>query len=168
MKKTILALTSTLCVMASTLVTAAPTIEFNGEVSTKTCSPTINGNENGTVLLPTVIDTALAADGQAAGQTTFTIDLPGDCSSATGIVLAGYNVANGVLGNTAPAADAAKNVGLELLDSANKPIVLNGATNVPIKIVNEKASLGVQYKALGGAATTGLVKGTAEYTISYN
>jgi major type 1 subunit fimbrin (pilin) len=167
MKKTIVALAGTLCAISSSLVMAAPSIEFVGEVSEYTCEPTINGNANGVVLLPTVATTALATAGATTGETNFNIDLPGDCSNATNIVLNGYSVTEGILGNTAPTATAATNVGLELLDPAGAPIILSGATNVPVTIANNQVAFGVQYKALAADVTAGQVKGTAEYTVSY-
>jgi major type 1 subunit fimbrin (pilin) len=166
-KKTVVVLAGTLCVVSSSLVMAAPSIEFVGEVSQYTCEPTINGNANSTVLLPTVAAADLAAVGNTVGLTNFNIDLPGDCSKATNIVLNGYSVTEGILGNTAPTATAAKNVGLELLDPANAPITLKGATNVPVTIANNQVAFGVQYKALATGVTAGQVKGTAEYTVSY-
>ena len=167
MKKTVAVFMGTLCAISSSLVMAAPSIEFVGEVSQYTCEPTINGNANGVVLLPTVAATDLAGADSTTGLTNFNINLPGDCSKATNIVLNGYNVTTGILGNTAPTATAATNVGLELLDPTNAPIVLSGATNVPVTITNNQVTLGVQYKALATGVTAGQVNSTAEYTVSY-
>lgn len=167
MKEKTIVFVGILCAVSSTLVMAAPSIEFIGEVSQYTCEPTINGNANGTVLLPTVAAADLAKVGDTVGQTNFNINLPGDCSKATNIVLNGYNVTSGVLGNTAATATAASNVGLELLDQSKKPIILSGATNVPVKVENNQVILGVQYKALAANVTAGQVKSTAEYTVSY-
>lgn len=170
MKKIIAALaTGTLCAMSSGLVMAAPTIEFVGEVTTNTCTPTINGNDNGVVLLNPVTPDELNAAGNVAGLTNFNIDLSGaGCSEVKSIVLNGYNVTSGgFLGNTAPTGSDAENVGLAIVDPAGASVNLKGAVNVPVTVANDKVSLGVQYVALATGATAGQVKGTVEYTVSY-
>ena len=59
MKNTTFGLVALLCLLSSTVV-AAQKIEFVGEISQYTCKPTVNGNENGTVVLPVVATTDFA------------------------------------------------------------------------------------------------------------
>ncbi|OTG87462.1 hypothetical protein B9T31_02870 [Acinetobacter sp. ANC 4558] len=167
MKNILLVLVSTLVFSLSSLVMAAPTIQFSGEVSTETCVPTINGNENGTVLLAPVLASIFTGTVTTAGKTNFNIGFAGSCTSVKGIILAGYSVTAGILGNIASGTTAANNIGLEILDSNGVAVVLSGPTRIAITPTNNSATLGVQYKSTGTPIRAGIVKATAEYTITY-
>ena len=158
---------------------ATPTVTFQGEVASQTCEATINGNENGTVLLPTVKTTDLATAGSTVGATPFTIsvkDCTADPDNAVEIStrFLGQQVTDGGnLGNIATT-NAASNVAIQLTkDSAGKnPITLNGVTNVEGLVLakNETEAsynFGAQYISEAGGATAGTVTAVTEYTLSY-
>ncbi|HTR09077.1 MAG TPA: fimbrial protein [Paraburkholderia sp.] len=157
---------------------SANTITFQGEVSTQTCSVSINGNAaNPRVLLQTVPTTQLEAPGSTAGLTTFTIDVTGctAASSATPIktVFVGNQVdAGGNLGNTG----SAVGVALQLLDptSPSKPFILPSsagyaATGLTLAANATSAThnFAVRYYSALGHPTPGSVRGSVQYAISY-
>ncbi|CAA0303997.1 Uncharacterised protein [Klebsiella oxytoca] len=83
--KTMLALFSFAALSGSALA-ATPTVTFQGEVTSQTCSVSINGETNSVVLLPTVSTAdfgANLANGQTAGLTPFTVTVSG-CTAAGG------------------------------------------------------------------------------------
>ncbi|MCU4413020.1 type 1 fimbrial protein [Acinetobacter sp. WU_MDCI_Axc73] len=165
-------------IMAPVLVNAAPTVTFEGEVSTQTCQAEVNGQENATVLLPTVPESSLASAGAKAGLTPFTIAVKG-CATAgadtqIGTKFLGHSVtAGGNLGNLATT-NPAGNVAIQISSDAAgvTSVTLNGVTNVAgleLKSGEQAAShqFGAQYIAEGGAATAGAVTAVVEYTLSY-
>ena len=163
----------------STVVNAAPTITFEGEVTEQTCKATINGESNSTVLLPTVPSSELAATGDKAGQTPFTISIKDCAVSNTGDLsiktkFLGRAVVNGNMKNTASGANAAKNVALQLTTDAagTAPVNLVNVTEVDGLVVKKgetqaEYTFGVRYIAVDGAATAGKVSSVAEYTLGY-
>lgn len=126
MKKSVLS-----AVLAATfgLVALAPqhasandgTITFNGTITDTTCTVTGNGAASGvgaiTVKLPTVSTTALAKDGQTAGDTAFSLVL-----SCSGTSPAGKTAALWIETSQTPALDAST--------GALKNQTTGGATNV--------------------------------------
>lgn len=171
-------LLTTIAVMFPIATFAAPTVTFQGEVTSQTCKSSINGQTNSTVLLPTVPTSELAAAGNTTGITPFTIEVS-DCQVDTADVdittkFLGHNVTStGNLGNIATA-DPAENVSIQLTtDAAGKtPVVLNGVTAVPgltLTAGETSAShqFGAQYYA-EDAVTAGAVTAVTEYTLSYN
>lgn len=164
--------------MLPALANAAPTITFEGEVSAQTCEAEVNGQENATVLLPTVPESSLASAGAKAGLTPFTIAVKG-CATAgvdtqIGTKFLGHSVtAGGNLGNVAVTSPAG-NVAIQLTSDAagTTPVILNGVTTVAgleLKASETTANhqFGAQYIAEGGAATAGAVTAVVEYTLSY-
>ena len=162
---------------------AAPTVTFEGEVTSQTCAVDINGQTDSVVLLPTVAITdfgASLASGQTAGLTPFTVSLTG-CqapSADTDITtkFLGYNVdsSTGVLGNTYTGSDAASGFGIQLFSEAagTTAITLNGVTSVPgLVLKKDKTSADYQFAAkyysLGTSGTAGKITAVAEYTVSY-
>ncbi|MGK3143616.1 fimbrial protein [Pantoea sp. C2G6] len=155
------------------------TVTFQGEVTSETCSVTINGNSvKPIVLLPSVNASELAASGNTAGQATFDIGVTG-CTGTTenattiSSVFVGNSVSTaGNLSNVA-ATDAASNVEVQILDTASKTIdftsPFNGAGDLSLKAGDTSASATytAQYYATG-AATAGAVEATMQYAVSYN
>ncbi|CAB3809328.1 hypothetical protein LMG28688_06966 [Paraburkholderia caffeinitolerans] len=157
---------------------SANTINFQGEVTTQTCTVTINGNAaSPTVLLPTVSTSALATAGSNAGTTNFTVGVTGCTSqaSATPIktVFVGNQVDNnGNLGNTGTAGGVA----LQLLDptAPSTPFSLLGATGYAAPGLSLAAgatsathNFAVRYYSAAGSATAGSVLGSVQYALSY-
>lgn len=155
------------------------TVTFQGEVTSETCSVTINGNSaKPIVLLPTVNASALAASGSVAGQATFDVGVTGctgNAATATTInsVFAGNSVSTaGNLSNVA-ATNAATNVEVQILDTASKVIDFTsgftGAGDLSLKAGEKSASATytAQYYATG-VATAGAVEATMQYAVSYN
>lgn len=170
---------STIAALAIPMTTfAAPTVTFQGEVTSQTCKAEINGETNSVVLLPTVPTSELSSAGMTTGITPFTINVS-DCQVDTTDVdittkFLGHNVTTtGNLGNIATA-NPANNVSIQLTsDAAGKnPVVLNGLTSVGGLVLtagqtSASHEFGAQYYA-EDAAKAGAVTAVAEYTLSYN
>lgn len=172
------------------------TITFNGTITDVSCKVSGGGAASGSgnsiqVTLPTVSTTALSADGQTAGDTSFSLVLTCDGTSAkdkTGAMWVetsqtpALDSTTGALKNEA--GGTATNVQVRMVNPANnKPInlavngaVTNGATviaanNQPAAtITNNSATLNYigQYLAKGGAATAGTVSTHLVFSMQYN
>jgi len=155
------------------------TVTFQGEVTSETCSVTINGNSaKPIVLLPTVNASALAAAGSTAGQATFDIGVTGCTGNATAAttinsVFTGNSVSTaGNLSNVA-STDAATNVEVQILDTASKAIDFTsgftgaGDLTLAAGAKSATATYTAQYYATG-EATAGAVEATMQYAVSYN
>ncbi|AIF46340.1 fimbrial protein [Dyella japonica] len=197
MKKTLFstALAAALGFVAMQASAADGTITFNGEVTDTTCTITGGGAATGTgnitVTLPTVSTSALAADGQTAGDTNFSLILGGGANCTNGKTAAlwiettqtpALDASTGALKNQT--AGGAGNTQVRMVNPANsQPInlginalVTNGATviassNQPAAtIASNTATLKytAQYLAKGGAATAGTVSTYLTYSMQYN
>lgn len=150
------------------------TITFNGLVIADTCATTLTGGASATaVTLPNVPTTALAATGNTAGQTPFSLSVAGcDAAAATSgirytLTPSAYHTSNtSLLDNTG----SATNVGVEILEGAT-PIAFVGAAhqtpNVTLTSGAGSVSLAARYKATG-AATAGTVTSVLGWTLVYN
>lgn len=167
-----------LSIALPTLTYATPQVTFQGEVTSQTCKAVINGESEGTVLLPTVPVSELDTAGKTAGLTPFTISVSGCTVSTTselkiGTKFLGQNVTStGNLGNIATN-NPAKNVSIRLTSDADgtKPVALNGVTTVqglvlPINKSETSHQFGALYYA-ENTATPGAITAVAEYTLSY-
>jgi len=166
-------------------VMATPTVTFQGEVTSQTCSVEINGQTNSVVLLPTValtdFGTTLAA-GQTAGLTPFSISVTG-CTAPTAdqnitTQFLGYDVdsTTGILGNTDTSSDAASGFGIQLLSdstgNSGTEVTLNGVTDVSGLVLSTGETsasheFGARYYSLGASGSAGKIAAVAEYTVSY-
>ncbi len=155
------------------------TMSFQGEVTSETCSVTINGNSaKPLVLLPSVNATALATAGQTAGQATFDIGVSGctgstDAATKVSSVFVGNSVSTtGDLSNVATT-DAATNVNIQILDTKStaidfsSPFVADGDLTIAAGETSASATYTAQYVATG-QATAGAVESTMQYAVSYN
>ncbi|WP_303748861.1 fimbrial protein [Stenotrophomonas pigmentata] len=155
------------------------TITFNGEVTDKTCTIATPQGIDFTVTLPTVSTSTLAAAGQVAGRTPFSINLsdcnPGDVATyfEPGATV---DLGTGRLNNVAATA-AATQVQLQLLGANNQflPVVSAGAgsaqANSQWVTVNAGGSADLNYFVeyyATGASTAGEVTSSVKYTIIYN
>ncbi|WP_374423815.1 fimbrial protein [Chromobacterium sp.] len=161
---------------APVLAQAGNTINFQGEVSTQTCSVDINGNTaSPVVLLPTVPASSLDKNGAVAGQTDFTIRLSGCTADATAdtpisaVFVANRLTATGNIGN----AGTAGKVALQLLDPASpgSPFNLTGGYKAPGLVLKKGQTtaaydFAVRYYA-EDAASAGTVLGSVQYAVSY-
>lgn len=168
MKKIILA-ASALALGSVAAHAADGTITINGMVTDQTCA--INGGTGDiAVTLPTVGTSTLAAAGQTAGRTPFTISLT-DCSDgdvATYFEPGANTNADGYLNNTGDAT----NVQVQLLGDNNEVIkVLAGAVQNNSQVVTvDSGSANLNYYAQYYAtspATAGTVETAVQYTIVY-
>ena len=152
-------------------------ITFNGTVSAQTCSIGAAGaTNNGTVTLPTVAATSLAAANATAGTTQFSIKLTGCSGPATQAAAwfeSGSNVnpATGRLINTGTAGNV--DVALYNLGSVT-PIAVGqgsgaiGSSGAAFSLSSGAATLNYQAKYYAtGTATAGTVVATVNYTIQY-
>ena len=155
------------------------TITFNGEVTDKTCTIVTPQGKDFTVTLPTVSSSTLAAAGQVAGRTPFSINLsqcnPGNVATyfEPGATV---DLGSGRLNNAA-ATSAATEVQLQLLGSNSLflPVVSAGAgstqANSQWVTVNAGGTADLNYFVeyyATGAATPGEVSSSVKYTIIYN
>ena len=183
--KTMLALFS-FAALSGSAFAVTPTVTFQGEVTSQTCSVSINGETNSVVLLPTVSTADFGgnlANGQTAGLTPFTVTVSGCTAPAAGegpqlikTRFLGFDVdsASGTLGNRA-VTDAAVGYGIQLTttDAGTTPVVLSGVADVaglslPEGDTSTSHSFGAQYYVIDAAsATPGAITAVAEYTLSY-
>ncbi|CAM2766637.1 major type 1 subunit fimbrin (pilin) [Pseudomonas gessardii] len=164
--------------MASQFASATPTtgtITFTGALVADTCL--IGGGSNDlSVSLPSVQTTSLAAAGQTAGDTPFSIVLSG-CSPSVPVraffssASSGIDGATGRLKNTG----LATNVQVQLLNSASAPIALNNATAAAqgdtLKTTNATGAATLTYTAryfASDATGAGSVNSSVMYEIVYN
>lgn len=150
------------------------TITFNGAVNTNTCDISVHGSGNATTTIPvtSAVTADLAATGDTAEPTPFTIAFT-NCpttgqTAPTGLTVdwSGANVnAAGRLNNTT---GGATNVDFQLLDDTSTAINLN-SDNQTATISSGSATLSytVQYYATG-AATAGNMDSSVDYTVTYN
>lgn len=149
-------------------------VNFNGLLTADTCDLTTDSRDQ-TVKLPTVSVQSLTAAGQVAGSTPFTIEVT-NCPDTFNQVAVHFEMNNmeaatRTLNNIAPAADAAGNVTVQLIEADGTPIPA-GSAGKPHPIVGEdetrgaKMMFGGQYYALG-ATTPGVVQSYAQFTIAY-
>ncbi|MGC1065325.1 fimbrial protein [Pantoea agglomerans] len=162
-------------VSASVFAASDNTINFQGEVTTETCSVSVNGNNaSPVVLMPTVSTSDLAASGATAGDTTFTVAVSGcagDSTSATKIstVFVGNNVsAAGNLSNTG----TAKNVEVQILDPKDAVVNLtsgytgSGDLTLQTGETSGSATYSARYYA-SGTPTAGTVTASLQYAVTY-
>ncbi len=174
-KLTLLATASVLGI--SSAFAADGTITINGLVTDKTCNIVTPQGKDFTVTLPTVSKQTLAAAGQVAGRTPFTINLA-ECSEGK---VATYfepgstvDFTTGRLDNQDQA--GAKNVQVQLLGSNNTflPVLAAGANGAQTNsqwvdvVANGSADLNyyAEYYATG-ASEAGKVTTSVQYTIIY-
>jgi major type 1 subunit fimbrin (pilin) len=173
MNKTLLS-TALVAVVAAigfvpTAQAAGGTINISGKVLADTCVVKVNGN-GATVVLPTVMTSALNAVGATTGATTFNVGLTGcdaNTTSAT-MAFAGTNI-DSATGNLKNTAALGSNAQIQLLNGA---AVINTSTNAnaPVIAVASGAgstSLTAQYVAATAAATAGLVSTSVNFTLTY-
>lgn len=155
------------------------TITFNGEVTDKTCTIVTPQGTDFTVTLPTVSSSTLAAAGQVAGRTPFSINLS-DCNPGQVATYfepgATVDLGTGRLNNVATTA-AATQVQLQLLGDNNVflPVVSAGAgsaqANSQWVTVNAGGSADLNYFVeyyATGPSTPGEVTSSVKYTVIYN
>lgn len=162
----------------SAVLAADGTINFNGELKAETCVAAVNGGSasNTIVTLPTLPTSTLAAPGQVAGQTGFSIQL-GKCSAALKTAAAyfeGGGTVDPLTGNL-KSDGGAKNVQLQLVDATNGKVIKAGDTGqltatsriaIDPKALTAELPYAVQYIAKD-AATPGTVSSYVTYSINY-
>lgn len=165
--------------MASQFASAAPTtgtITFTGALVADTCIINGGASNDFSVSLPSVQTSSLAAAGQTAGDTPFSIALTG-CSPSVPVraffssASSGIDGATGRLKNTG----LATGVEVQLLNSASAPIALNNSTAATqgdtIKTTNATGGATLTYTAryfASAATSAGSVNSSVMYEIVYN
>ena len=167
----------------STVGTAAAaedgTITFEGTISDATCTIT-GGDAQGesespdfTVHLPSISTTALATDGQRAGDIPFHITLSGANCTNGKVASVFFELAQStnIDATTAKASGGAEKVQVGLLDSSKAKLNLNTANNnaktVTVAGNTARFDYWAQYVATGGASTAGQVSTDVVYSIKY-
>jgi len=153
------------------------TITFNGQITAQTC--TINGNGTGAkdflVTLPTVSTSALAAAGQTAGRTPFSIALSA-CTPDSGNVHTYFEpgvTTDADTGNLKLDAGGASFVQIGLLNEDFTPIKAgfseSAQNSKPVAIAGGSATLSyfAEYVATGAAAGAGTANSSVMYTLVY-
>jgi major type 1 subunit fimbrin (pilin) len=180
MNRTLLAFAALASTLAMSVAQANDgTINFTGELTAQTCTSTVNGAASTTVALPRLSTAALAAAGQSAGATAFTIELSrctGTMTTAAAYFEAGSNVDPVTRNVRNTNATGARNVQLQLLDSTGAVIRAGDASQTASTARTAFTGTGataaavlpysVQYIATG-AATAGTVVGSVTYSINY-
>ncbi|AOI68794.1 fimbrial protein [Burkholderia ubonensis] len=150
------------------------TITFNGAIEAQTCTISVNGGDkDATVQLPTVSASTLAAKGQTAGATNFTIALSecsGKATQVRAFFEAGPNV-DGTSGNLNNTNGAATNVQVQLLNADGVALKAGDESQrsyAATTLSNGAATMiyGAQYYATG-ASTAGDVRTSVTYAIDY-
>jgi major type 1 subunit fimbrin (pilin) len=156
------------------------TINFNGELKAETCQVAVNGaagSAGSTVTLPTISTASLAAQGQVAGQTGFSIQLS-KCSAALKTASAFFEAGGSVdpaSGNLKNLSGTATKAQLQLVDASNGKAIKAGDTGqvastsrISIDTTTLSADLpyAVQYYAQA-ATTPGTVISNVTYSINY-
>ncbi|WP_114195059.1 fimbrial protein [Edaphovirga cremea] len=165
---------------AGSALAADGTITINGQITDTTCSISVNGgNNNASLILPTVSTTALPTLGSVAGATPYSIALTG----CTGAVLnsAGtfYEVGNRVdlASGRLNSIGTASNVHVELLNADLEVIKIGGTRAeqhiLPIDISTGDGSGTMNFYARYYAtdmtgATAGNVETQVDYSIVYD
>lgn len=152
------------------------TISFTGAIVATSCVVTLNGGSaSGTVTLPTIQAGALAASGNTAGPTNFTLNLTG-CAAVSGKTTvnayfeAGATV-NPTTGNLINSGGAT-NVALQLLVASSSLQIIPGSptqaqpTGVSLTGTSGALNYVVQYYATG-TATPGTVTSSVTYSLAY-
>lgn len=173
--------------LASGSAFAASTVTFQGEVSSQTCTMSINSTTNATVLMATqplsslyTASTTNVAVGNSSGLTPFTINISGCSTSTTGATTlypeflgTSVDTTTYALGNTA-SSNAATGVGVALYSDATgtTQIQLNGVTKgaaltVPAGTATASTTYSAKYMATTTSPTAGKVVGVAQYTLTY-
>ena len=159
----------------SSAMAADGTITITGTVTDTTCSIAVNdGTANATVTLPTVSTSSLAASGDTAGTTLYTISLTECSGTSLGTAHAWYEAGanvdtdSGRLNNTSDGTTT--NVQVQLLN-ADLGVITAGVTDqndVTVDISGGSGTLEyyAQYYATG-VSTAGAVATSVDYTIEY-
>jgi major type 1 subunit fimbrin (pilin) len=151
---------------------AVNTITFTGVVDAQTCTVAVGGSANPTVTLPTVGASELAALGNTAGATPFTVDVTGCTAGPDNVSIrltTGSPATNGTLTNTG----SASNVAVQLVDSGlgGSAIDLTSGiatvvSNLPNGVTSTSHNFAARYYATG-AAGAGTVSATVNYELIY-
>ncbi|QZI68313.1 fimbrial protein [Pseudomonas protegens] len=173
MKKTVIAL----ALIATVQQVQAAEVKFIGEIVDETCSLEVNGVTNPTIMLPSVSKKDLAAIGQTAGESRFTLTLKGCTGAEATRTIAASFLPNGDvtkdgrLANEAPG--GSNKVSLQLLDETT-PINLASGELSRVTLVEEGEStqgvskvLGVRYYAEASGLEATAVESSMQYSISY-
>lgn len=166
--------------LASTVIMPAVyaadgTINFNGELTSQTCTTTINGGTNvASVKLPTLSTGSLKTPGAIAGATNFTIELSA-CTGTIATAAAFFETGGGVDGvtkNVRNASGTATGVQFQLIDSKGA-VIKAGDTSQVANTARTTVTSGtavlpyaVQYVATA-ESTAGTVIGSVTYSINY-
>ncbi|VTT28064.1 fimbrial protein [Klebsiella pneumoniae] len=156
------------------------TITINGQITDTTCDIAVNGGSNdATVTLPTISATSLSGAGTTAGATPFNISVSNCSGTALGTAMTYFEPGSYVDNSTGrlnidtTAADAAKNVQVELLNADMNAIVAgassaNGQNDIPVDISSGSGTLNyyARYYATG-KAEPGSVTTQIDYTMTY-
>ncbi|MBK5408851.1 type 1 fimbrial major subunit FimA [Pseudomonas sp. TH34] len=149
------------------------TIHFQGEVVNAACAVD-TGSADQTVQLGQVRTTALSASGQYSTPVGFNIQL-NDCdsgvSSQASVAFTGVTDPTNALALAleSSAAGAATNVGVQVLDSAGKPMTFDGATfGKQLALSDGTNTLPFQARYIAtGPATAGTANANANFKVQY-
>lgn len=182
LKKSVMciSLMTVLSCVSNSIFASDGTITINGQITDTTCSISVNGGSNdATVTLPTISSSTLSEAGETAGATPFRISLSNCSGTALGTASTYFepgayvDSSTGRLNIDTAAADAAKNVQVELLNSDRNSIVAgaavaNGQNDIPIDISSGSGVLNYYARYYATAKTSpGAVTTQIDYTMTY-
>ncbi|MCY1700933.1 type 1 fimbrial major subunit FimA [Lelliottia sp. SL45] len=169
----VLSLNSTAVLAAATVVNGG-TVHFKGEVVNAACAVDA-GSVDQTIQLGQVRSATLAALGDVSSSVGFNIQL-NDCDTTvatkasvafTGTAIDGSNTS--VLALQSSTAGGATNVGVQILDRTNTPLVVDGATFSAATTLNDGTNI-IPFQAryfATGAATAGTANADATFKVQY-
>lgn len=166
-------------ILSGSAMAADGTITIQGAVTDTTCNISVNGGTaDATVVLPTVSASTLAAAGDTAGSSPFNIALTGCSGTTLNTASTWFETGSGVdtvTGRLNNIGGSAENVQVELLNSAQNPIVAGGTpgsttqndTAVDISSGSGTLNYYARYYATG-ASSAGSVATQVDYTVVYD
>lgn len=182
LNKLLAALVVTGITVTSQMAAAADgTIQINGEINAETCVPDVVSGGTGSIDLPIVASTSLAAANATAGVTPFTINLTGCTGSAT-LARASFESSSTSItpsGNLAiDGSSVATGVEIQIRDNSGAQInlatgdqtVVDAGNNASFAITGGAATLDYQaaYFTPTGTVTPGALTSSVAFTIQYN
>ncbi|WP_206106401.1 type 1 fimbrial major subunit FimA [Pantoea agglomerans] len=159
---------------AANITVNGGTVHFKGEVVNAACSVDA-GSVDQTVQLGQVKTTTLNEAGKTSSAVGFNIQL-NDCDTSvatkaaiafSGVIVGADNPTALALENSA--AGGARNVGIEVLDSAGKPLAFDGAAfSTVATLIDGTNTLPFQARYIAlGAATPGTANANANFKVQY-
>jgi major type 1 subunit fimbrin (pilin) len=149
------------------------TVNFTGEITSQTCTieGTTSGTSTKTVALPKLSASSLAATGQTAGRTAFTLALTACTGTSATVHFEQRAAVDAATGNLINQTAGGSNAQIQILNASFAPINLQtNSGSLTTAVTNEAATLQfyAQYIAATAPATPGKVTSNVQFSMDYN